>query len=801
MVAALVPCALCGLPAAHPLAGDDGRAFCCPACREVAGLLGERQAAAAPAEVAPTAVEHVALRLSGLWCASCGWLVEHSLRSVPGVQSAAVSVVQREARVAFDPARTAPRRLARRVGRLGYRATLPGERPHDEEGALFTRLAICTPFVIHDVVMSLMLYGREWLGMNTPDDAWIIRIFEAMMLLGGVPILLVLGLPILRAGLAGLLRGRPDMHTLIALGAFAAFGLSIFNMATGAGRVYFDTTSMLLFLVAVGRWVELRAQQASSKTLGRLWAQLPQRATWLTPEGEREVSPDELPRGARVRVRPGERFPVDGLVATGEGDVDESLLTGEPAPVLRRPGEPVRAGTVSLDGGFEVIATAVGVETAAGQIGRLLHQALWQRSPVERLADRLAAWMTPLAVLLAAATFAYWSMVAGPEIGLMHALAVLLIACPCALGIATPLALWAALGRAAEGGVILRGTAALERLAGVKQIFFDKTGTLTRLPARVQAVAAAGLAEEELLRRVAAAEAQSEHPLAQALVAAARERGLEPRLAAEFRALPGHGVSATVEGAQVWVGSERLMRAQGLELPSTLEHMAAAWRRRGLGVVYAGWEGRVAGLLGLGEEPRAEAGEAVAALRELGLEVAVLTGDDAAAGERWQRRLGVPVYAEQRPEDKLARLRAAPGPAAMVGDGINDGPALAAAVGLTLSNGTDVARAAADMILLRDDLRAIPWLVRLSRAAMRCVRQNLAWAFAYNLAGLALAVTGHLQPVAAAAAMIVSSLLVTGNALRLRRLPIAGGPVAEPDETASSPATSGAAATVAPAQG
>ncbi|HMQ33316.1 MAG TPA: cation transporter, partial [Chloroflexaceae bacterium] len=371
MVAPLVPCSLCGLPAAHPLADGAGRPFCCPACREVAALLAEAAPEAAPADPAPAAAEQVTLGLSGLWCASCAWLVERSLRHAPGVEAAAVSLVQREARVEFDPARTEPRRLARRVGRLGYGATLPGERPRDEEGGLFTRLAICTPFVIHDVVMSLMLYGREWLGLNTPDDAWIVRIFEAMMLLAGVPILLVLGLPILRAGLAGLLRGRPDMHTLIALGACSAFGLSLWNMATGAGRVYFDTASMLLFLVALGRWLELRAQRAGSRTVERLWAQLPRRATWLTPEGEREVAPDELPRGARVRVRPGERFPVDGLVAAGEGDVDESLLTGEPAPALRRPGEPVLAGTLSLDGGFEVIATAVGHPTTAGQIGGL----------------------------------------------------------------------------------------------------------------------------------------------------------------------------------------------------------------------------------------------------------------------------------------------------------------------------------------------------------------------------------------------------------------------------------------------
>ncbi len=772
---ATVPCTLCGLPTAHPLTDGQGRAFCCPACLEVERLLREAEKEQRSKGASPSGPLHLrtsALHLGGLWCPSCAWLIAETLRRTPGVQDAEVSFLQQEARVTFDPQRTGPRRLLSRVRRLGYRAWLPGDRPYDEEEALFQRLLVGGVLAMHVMLISLMLYAREWLGWASADTAWLAHFFQIMLLVASLPLVLLLGLPILRAGLASLLRGQPNMHTLIALGAFSAFALSVRNLLLGMDRVYFDTASMLLFLVTVGHWLEVRAQKPASRAVKRLWKGLPQEATWLTPEGERRLPADQVPKGGRVRVRPGERFPVDGLVAVGEGDVDESLLTGEPRPVTRQPGDRVLAGTASLDGAFEVITIAVGAETVAGQIGHLLHQALWERAPVERLADRLAALMVPAAVAIAGGTFAFWTLRAGPETGLLHALSVLLIACPCALGLATPLTLWLALGRAAEAGVILRSTGALERLARVRHLFFDKTGTLTRPSFRLQALASNGLEEGAFLSRVAAVEAPSEHPLAQAVVAEARQRGLALPSVIDFRAWPGRGVSGRLDGTTLWVGNRRLMATQGLDLPADLAALAEDWQRQGLCVVYAGWRGQVAGLLGLGEEIRPEAPQVVRRLQDMGLQVAVLTGDDAAAGERWRRWLGVPVYAEQQPEDKLARLRAAEAPVAMVGDGINDGPALAAAtVGLALGQGTDVARAAADVILLGDDLQAVLWIIELAREAMRRVCQNLAWAFAYNLIGLGLAVTGHLQPVLAAAAMVASSLIVTGNALRLRPFP------------------------------
>ena len=812
MVKESVTCALCGLPTFHPLYDDSGAAYCCPACLEVSALLAEDEAG--PAAVKSTtsiAAENAAtatIELAGLWCPSCSWLIEESLERSDGVLDAEVNFVQREARIIYDPSVIDPKQAAKRVRRIGYRAWLPGEKPYDEEQAMWDRLLINGLLVMQIMMMSFFIYGRDWLGFSSPDTEWLTDFFNIILFVTSIPVMLMLGLPILRAGMASLARGRPNIHTLIAIGAFSAFALSVYHLWLGEGRVYFDTATILLFLVSVGHWLEMRAHKTSTEAVERLYERMPDEATLITPEGDRRTPTDELKPGARVRVRPGERFPVDGVVAAGAGDVDESLLTGEPEPVTRRVGDRVMAGSVSLDGGFEVVASAVGADTVAGQIGRLLHQALWQQAPIQRLADKLAAWMVPAATLLAALAFGYWTYTVDFERGLIVALSVLLIACPCALGIATPLTLWLAVGRAARAGVILRNAGALEKLAAVTRAVFDKTGTLTRLPIRLQAIATDGMDERDFWARVAAAEHMSEHPLARAVVAGLEGRNEASRgetkavaqlpPASDFRALPGRGVTALVDGERIWVGSRGLMKEQGLTMPSSLAEQARVWQEQGFSVIYAGWAGRVRGALALGESLRPEVQEAIDELQSLGVETLVLTGDDAAAGRRYERMLGVPVAAEQRPEDKLAYLEKEGDHALMVGDGINDGPALAAAaVGVAVAHGADVARAAADAVLLNDDLRLVPWLIRLSRVTMRKVRQNLAWAFVYNIFGLALAASGNLQPSIAALLMVLSNLIVTTNALRLRKFdPDRWRPVDE--ETSSDPAAS---LTPAPSKG
>jgi len=762
----LTACSLCELTTLHPLTNAQGDVFCCPSCREVAALLAEAPAASIQQERTQGLENNaeITLALGGMWCSSCAWLVGEQLKRTKGVVSAEVSFIQRQACLAYDATITNPKLLKKRVRSLGYQATLPNEKPRDEEESFYTRLLIGGVMVLHDMVVGAGVYGRELLGWATPETAWLVHFFQIMMLATSLPVLILLGLPILRAGLASLLRLQPNLHTLIAIGTFSAFALSVRNLSAGSGGLYFDTATMLIFLVSIGHWLEMQAHKSSGKAVERLLEQMPSQAVVVADKGDKSVLVSELKPGQRVRVRPGERFPVDGLIAVGEGDVDESLLTGEPKPATRCAGEAVKAGTINLDGSFEVIATAVGASTTAGQIGRLLHEAMWNRSPVERLADKLAAWMTPIALALATSAFLIWNYFAGLETGLLVALSVLLIACPCALGLATPLTLWLALGRAAQSGAILRSAAALERLASVQKVFFDKTGTLTQLPMQVCDMIA-DMDEKEFLQIVASVENASEHPTAKAIVISARGKKIELSQTEEFKALPGMGVSANFDGKKVFIGSARFMSAQALTLSVRLQKSAEAWKEAGRIVVYAGWAGNVVGLVGLGETIRSEVSEALERLQARGLELGVLTGDEKQAGARWQKTLGIPVHAGLSPDEKTTYLQ---GGVAMVGDGVNDAPALAAAtVGLAMYQGADVASAAADIVLMRADLRVIPWLIDLAREAMKRVRQNLGWAFIYNIIGIGLAMAGLMKPVLAALAMVLSSVFVTANAMKI----------------------------------
>lgn len=736
-------------------------------------------APAKPAVLANEAdAENITLTLGGMWCSSCAWLVSEQLKRTKGVMNAEVSFIQGQANLTYDKTITNQQLLKKRVKSLGYKAALPNEKPYDEEESFYTRLLIGAVMVLHDMIVGTGIYAREIFGWATPESQPLVDFFQVMMLVTSIPVLLLLGLPILRAGFASLLRGQPNIHTLITIGTFSAFGLSVYHLIVGHGGLYFDTATMLIFLVSVGRWLEMQAHKSSNKAVMKLVEKIPSMAIVITDVADISIHAVDLKPGMRVRIRPGDRFPVDGLIALGEGDVDESLLTGEPRPVSRRAGDMVKAGTINLDGSFEVIATAVGETTMAGQISRLLHEALWARSPLERTVDKLSAWMTPVALALAAMAFFIWNTISGFEQGLLVAISVLLIACPCALGLATPLTLWLSLERAAESGAILRSTAALEQLAKVDKVFFDKTGTLSQLPMKVLEVVSGQwtIDSAQFLQIVASVENESEHPLAKAIVEHAKSQNISLIKPESFKAIPAIGVIARSQiedrKSSIVIGSSRLMSIQGLTMPQNISEQAEAWKEAGMVVVYAGWEGKVQGLIGLGETIRKEAKDVVTQLKSRGLELGVLTGDELSAGERWQKTLGIPVQAALTPNEKMERLAEN---AAMVGDGINDAPALAAAtVGLAMNHGTDVARTAADIVLVRDDLNILPWLIDLSRESMKRVKQNLGWAVIYNLLGVALAMAGLLQPVFSAFAMVASSIFVTSNAMKMNKFPLLG---------------------------
>ncbi len=612
------------------------------------------------------------------------------------------------------------------------------------------------------------------------------------------PVVLWGGWPFFQRGWRSILSRRLNMFTLIALGTGAAYLTSLaatvaprlfpdaFRMASGEPPIYFEAAAGIVTLVLLGQVLELRARQRTGRAIRSLLALKPATALRVDEAGREESVPlDAVRRGERLRVRPGEKIPVDGVVLEGASFVDESMLTGEPLPVEKTPGARVSAGTVNGAGSFLMRAERVGSETLLARIVALVSEAQRSRAPVQRLADKVAAWFVPAVALVALLTFAVWSL-AGPQPRLAHALvnavAVLIIACPCALGLATPMAVMVGTGRGALEGVLIRNAEALQAMERVNTLVVDKTGTLTEGKPRLTAIESTGrFSEEELLRLAAGLERSSEHPLGTAVLAAARARGVEPAEASLFGARTGRGVLGVVEGRRVALGNHKLMEEAGIDARA-LEQRAAASARQGRSVIFLAIDGQLEGLLTVADPVKSTTPEALRMLRREGLRVVIASGDNAATVEAVARELGIEEFhAEAAPEVKaehVRRLQQQGCVVAMAGDGVNDAPALAQAdVGIAMGTGTDVAMETAAVTLVKGDLRGIVRAFRLSRATMRSIRQNLFLAFVYNVlavpvaAGALYPVFGLLlSPVIAAAAMTFSSVSVILNALRLYRL-------------------------------
>jgi Cu2+-exporting ATPase/Cu+-exporting ATPase len=664
--------------------------------------------------------------------------------------------------------------------------------PAEEAKRILSRLMLNAFLGMMVMVLSLALYsdfffGAEgsagWLGTTAQS---VRSILQGISLLFATPAVLMLALPILEDAIyTWQIYRHLTTSALIAGGTLAAYGLSVYATFTGQGHAYFETVTMTLLLVTLGRWLDARAQVEGSQAINELLARAPVEASLIAPDGaESRVAVEQLQVGDHIRVRPGENLAVDGRVISGEGSVNQANITGEATPSYKGPGHAVYAGTTNLDGSFVVEATQVGEERVMGKLVRLLDEARLYRAPIERLADRVSGYFVPIVLGLALLTFGYWTWQVDLEHGLLTTLAVLLIACPCALGIATPLAIWAALGRAARSGVLIRDSAILEKLSHVRQVFFDKTGTLTTGEATLAEIItsrpgepAAGsqrsvLTETQLLQLAASLEHGSEHPLARSILAAAAAQQLPLLPLEQFKAMPGLGIRGRVDGTDLLVGSWRLVQQTGLILPESLQSERQRLEQAGLSLVYVGWNGQVQGLFGLTETLRPAAPAALAQMKRHGLSVQALTGDSVTAGAALSQRLGIPVHSELLPHDKVNAVEKAEaiGPVAMVGDGLNDAPALArASVGIALGCGADVTREAADVSLLGNDLAQITWTLALARRAYQTIGWNLLWAFVYNVIGVAIAMAGLLHPILAALAMVVSSALVVGNSLRIFR--------------------------------
>jgi Cu+-exporting ATPase len=619
-----------------------------------------------------------------------------------------------------------------------------------------------------------------------------------IQLLLAAPVVLWGGWPFFVRGAQSLVTRHLNMFTLIALGTAAAFGWSLFAVLVpralphalrhgGVAPVYFEAAAVITTLVLLGQVLELRARHATSGAIRALLGLAPKTARRLRADGtEEDVPIAEVAPGDRLRVRPGERIPVDGVVLEGRSVVDESMLTGEPIPVEKSEGDRVTGGTVNGPGGFVMRAERVGADTVLAQIVRMVALAQRSRAPIQRLADVVASWFVPAVVLVAALTALAWSLW-GPEprltFALVNAIAVLIIACPCALGLATPISIMVGTGRGAQAGVLIKSAEALEIMERVDTVVVDKTGTLTEgKPRLVSVIPAPGRSEHEVLALAAGLERGSEHPLAAAVLAGAAERAVTPASVEGFQSVTGQGVTGMAGDRHIALGNARLLGPGIVEGTAELAERADQLRREGQTVMHLGIDGALAGLLGVADPIKASTPEAIRQLQADGLRVIMLTGDSRSTAEAVARTLGLDdVIAEVDPAgkvDAIRRLASEGRVVAMAGDGVNDAPALAQAhVGIAMGTGTDVAMESADITLVKGDLRGIVRARRLSRATMRNIRQNLVWAFAYNVLGVPVAagvlypVFGLLlSPMIASAAMSLSSVSVIGNALRLRRV-------------------------------
>ena len=736
----------------------------------------------------PEAVTELAVE--GMSCASCTGRVERVLKAVPGVREASANLATGRVTVRHPAGLVPLEALEAAVREAGYEprpvpaATTAPASPHAAETLtrdLILAVLLSLPVVVLDMGGHL---GGQLAGHGLLPGRWSAGIQAALATL----VLFGPGRRFFSRGLPGLVRGHPDMNALVALGAGAAYLFSLVAtlspdlLPAGAAHIYFEASVLIVTLILLGRSLEARARGRTGAAVARLVGLTPKTALRLSDGAETEVPAADLAVGDRVRVRPGERLPADGRVIEGRSRVDESMLTGEPVPVAKEPGDGVTGGTVNGTGALTVAVERVGADTALAQIVRMVEAAQGAKLPIQALADRVTARFVPAVLALSLVTGLAWLALApAPALGeaLVHAVAVLIIACPCAMGLATPTSIMVGTGRAAERGVLFRSGQALQALEEVRVVAFDKTGTLTEgHPSLTDLIPAPGFDPDTVLAAAAALETRSEHPIARAIVAAAAEKGLSLPPVSEFTAVPGHGIVGRAGGRAVAVGAARHLAGLDLSgLAPQAEHLAA----QGRSPLYVALDGVPAAVLAVSDPVKPGAASAVRALTAQGLAVALVTGDDRRTAEGVARTLGIAtVLAEVLPQgkrDAVQALRAQHGPVAFVGDGINDAPALAEAeIGLALGTGTDVAVESADVVLMAGDPATVAEALRLSRAVMRNIRQNLFWAFAYNVAlipvaaGLLRAVGGpSLSPVLAAGAMALSSVFVLGNALRLRR--------------------------------
>lgn len=775
-------CALCGLP-------SDGE-FCCIGCRNVHAILTESGATdfknsgiyreslrlgliSSPSRVpksrpsipADAETREAAFQLSGMWCSSCGWVIEHALAKEPGVCSAEVLFTSDLLKVQYCPRYLPPSHILERIKSLGYRAveyTGRNENDDSERRTLLLRLGLAFFLWLNVMTLSLVVYASYWEAISDSARHIVPWVLAAL----ATPAVLYSAWPILRGAAYGLRNGTLRMETLLALGIVAAYAYSVAEAWTGGRHFYFDTACAIVMLVLLGKVLERGAKDRTAQSIALLYRMMPRKARLYEGGRERFVSIEALQLGMKFMVKAGERIPVDGVVTSGDSHVDESVLTGESSPRHKRCGDDVICGSLNTAGVLEIRATRVGADSTLNQIIRAVEAAMSSRSRIERTADRVSRVFVPVVVAIAALTLA-GALALGLDTAtaLMRAIAVLVIACPCALGIATPLAITAAVGACSRRGILISDSRILEMVGKVDVVLFDKTGTVTQGDFSVVGVAGS----EAAIPYIAALEAYSEHPLGRAVVNYASS----PRLQAhDITVAKGAGISGRVGQLDVFAGNRGMVAATGAVIDRQTEDRAAAWELQGRTVAFFGWNGAVTGALALGDRLRPEAARTIADLKARGIRTALVSGDSVATTAWVAGELGVDDYrAEVLPAGKIEVIREYQrrgSVVAMIGDGVNDAPALAAAdLGIALGSGTDVAIEAAPVVLMSAGLERVSTVFAAAHDTLRVVRQNLFWAFFYNIVGVTLAILGVLNPILAAGAMVLSSLSVIGNSMRL----------------------------------
>jgi heavy metal translocating P-type ATPase len=801
-------CDLCGLGVGrHPFeqSFDDGaKQFCCLGCLNVYTILLESGVVASGADLRDSevfkkslalglvsnaeSVERAAviptdaptketlLHVSGMWCSACSWLIEHSLRREPGVVSAEAFFASDLVKVKYCPQFVPPERITKQIEQLGYHASEfdpDNERAHSEKRDLVLRIGVAGFLWLNIMTLSVPLY----VGYFQEISPSVRFLFPFILMVLAAPVVFYSARPILHLAWTGLLNGTIRMETLLATGILAAYVYSSIQAFRGETLVYFDTAAAIVTLVLLGKMLEKGAKERTTRAISMLYRLMPKKVRLLSAGTERFVSIDALETGDLFVVKAGERIPADGIVTDGDSHADESMLTGESSPISKSPGSAVVSGSLNLGNVLQVRATKVGADTTLSQIIGHVERAVSSRSDVERTVDAVSRIFVPSVIVAAAVTFAVCFGLGFTTVdeALMRAITILVIACPCALGLATPLAITAAVGSASANGILVSDSRVLEKVRNIDAVVFDKTGTITegRFELIDSVTENEGIDFETVfLPKLAAVERYSEHPLGAAVVNRAESIGAKLPEAAAIEVRKGAGIAGTVNGERVFVGNSRMASEAARPVSAMLARTVTEWEGAGSTVAYFGTNGELDGAIAFGDRVRPETAPVISELRERGVRSIIVSGDSRVTTEFVARSVGADDFqAGALPEDKteaVARLQQQGLKVAMLGDGINDAPALAQAdLGIAMGSGTDIAMKAADIVLMGTSLRKMLDVFALSAKTRRIVRQNLFWAFFYNTLGMSLAVTGILNPIAAAGAMFLSSLSVIGNSMRL----------------------------------